>query len=134
MLFDAGALPENQWHERVKDRVVEDVEIMRMVKSAGFNGEALLANGMLSCRMYKSYTEAVNGFTKNFLAAFNYSIITLLIYLVIVIGGPMIVITTLNLQLILFMTSLILISRRYDIIAIAAKRLDKCVAPSTANA
>ena len=111
MLFDAELYRKNQWHERVKDRVVEDVEIMRMVKSAGFNGEALLANGMLSCRMYKSYTEAVNGFTKNFLAAFNYSIITLLIYLVIVIGGPMIVITTLNLQLILFMTSLILISR-----------------------
>lgn len=111
MLFDAEVYRQNQWHEKVKDRVVEDVEIMRAVKSAGCNGEALLANGMISCRMYKNYSEAVNGFSKNFLAAFNYSIITLLIYLVIIISGPMIVITTLNLQLILFMASLIILTR-----------------------
>lgn len=111
MLFDAEIYRGQQWHQQVKDRVVEDVEIMRAVKSAGYNGEALLANGMVSCRMYKGYAEAVNGFSKNFLAAFNYSIITLLIYLVIVIGGPMIVITTLNPQLILFMCGLIWLTR-----------------------
>lgn len=111
MLFDAGVYRQHQWHQKAKDRVVEDVEIMRMVKAAGYNGEALLANGMVSCRMYKSYTEAVNGFSKNFLAAFNYSIITLLIYLVIVIGGPMIVMITLNPQLILFMGGLIVLTR-----------------------
>jgi len=111
MLFDAAIYRKNEWHKQVKDRVVEDVEIMRIVKSSGYNGEALLANGMISCRMYKSYTEAVNGFSKNFLAGFNYSIITLLIYLVIIIGGPMIVMMTLNLQLIVFMIGLIILTR-----------------------
>lgn len=111
MLFDAEVYRNNEWHKQVKDRVVEDVEIMRLIKASGFNGEALLANGMISCRMYKSYTEAVNGFSKNFLAGFNYSIITLLIYLIIVIGGPMIVIMTMNLQLIVFMIGLILLTR-----------------------
>jgi len=111
MFFDAEIYRKNEWHKQVKDRVVEDVEIMRLVKSSGYNGEALLANGMISCRMYKSYTEAVNGFSKNFLAGFNYSIITLLIYLVIIIGGPMIVIMTLNLQLIAFMIGLIILTR-----------------------
>jgi len=111
MMFDAEIYRKKQWHKQVKDRVVEDVEIMRAVKSAGYNGEALLANGMVSCRMYKDYSEAVSGFSKNFLAAFNYSIITLLIYLVIVIGGPMIVMITLNPQLIFFMFGLILLTR-----------------------
>jgi glycosyltransferase involved in cell wall biosynthesis len=111
MFFDAEIYRANEWHMQVKDRVVEDIEIMRLIKSSGFNGEALLANGMISCRMYKGYAEAVNGFSKNFLAGFNYNIITLLIYLVIVIGGPMIVITTLNLQLIVFMIGLILLTR-----------------------
>ncbi|WP_254060813.1 glycosyltransferase family 2 protein [Mucilaginibacter sp. L196] len=111
MLFDAEIYRKNEWHKQVKDRVVEDVEIMRIVKASGYNGEALLANGMISCRMYKSYTEAVNGFSKNFLAGFNYSIITLLIYLVIIIGGPMIVMMTLNLQLIVFMIGLIILTR-----------------------
>ncbi len=111
MLFDAEIYRKNVWHKQVKDRVVEDVEIMRIVKSLGYNGEALLANGMISCRMYKSYIEAVNGFSKNFLAGFNYSIITLLVYLIIIIGGPMIVMMTLNLQLITFMIGLIILTR-----------------------
>jgi glycosyltransferase involved in cell wall biosynthesis len=111
MLFDADCYRKHQWHKQVKDKVVEDVEIMRTLKSKGYNGETLLANGMISCRMYKNYTEAVNGFSKNFLAAFNYSVMGLLVYLIVVIGGPMIVITTLNFQLILFMTGLIMLTR-----------------------
>jgi glycosyltransferase involved in cell wall biosynthesis len=111
MLFDGALYRQYQWHKLAKDKVVEDVEIMKIVKAAGYNGEALLANGMISCRMYKSYTEAVNGFSKNFLAAFNYSIMWLLIYLVVLIGGPMIVLMTLNFQLILFMVGLIILTR-----------------------
>jgi glycosyltransferase involved in cell wall biosynthesis len=111
MLFDAAIYRQHQWHRQVKDKVVEDVELMRLVKTAKYNGEALLANGMISCRMYKGYAEAVNGFSKNFLAAFNYSIMGLLIYLVMLISGPMIVIITLNIQLILFMVTLIILSR-----------------------
>jgi glycosyltransferase involved in cell wall biosynthesis len=111
MLFDAAIYRQRQWHGQVKDKVVEDVELMRLVKSAGYNGEALLANGMISCRMYKSYSDAINGFSKNLLAAFNYSIMGLLIYLVMLIGGPMMVLMTLNLQLILFMAALIILTR-----------------------
>ena len=111
MLFDAAVYRQQQWHEQAKDKVVEDVEIMRMVKSAGYNGEALLANGMISCRMYKNYADAVDGFSKNFLAAFNYSVMGLLVYLVVIIGGPMIVLITLNFQLIFFMAGLIMLTR-----------------------
>jgi cellulose synthase/poly-beta-1,6-N-acetylglucosamine synthase-like glycosyltransferase len=111
MLFDAAIYHQHQWHNAVKNKVVEDVEIMRLIKAEAYNGEALLANGMISCRMYKSYDEAINGFGKNFLAAFNYSIIGFLIYIVLVIGGPMIVIMTLNLPLIFFMLGLIMLTR-----------------------
>ncbi|MDR6942397.1 glycosyltransferase [Mucilaginibacter pocheonensis] len=111
MLFDAGIYHQHQWHKAVKNKVVEDVEIMKLVKARAYNGEALLANGMISCRMYKSYREAVNGFGKNFLAAFNYSIIGFLIYIVLTIGGPMIVIMTLSLPLIFFMAGLIMLTR-----------------------
>lgn len=111
MLFDAELYRKHQWHELVKDKVVEDVEIMRLVKAASCNGEALLANGMINCRMYKNYRDAVNGFSKNFLAAFNYNIIWFLIYIVLIIGGPMIVMMTLNFQFILFMFGLIILTR-----------------------
>ena len=111
MLFNADVYRKNQWHKMAKDKVVEDVEIMRLVKSASLNGETLLANGLISCRMYKGYSEAVDGFSKNFLAAFNYSLPGFFIYLLLVIVGPLLIIATLNLNLIVFMGSLILISR-----------------------
>jgi hypothetical protein len=66
---------------------------------------------MISCRMYKNYNEAINGFSKNFLAAFNYSIIGFLVYILLVIGGPMIVIMTLNLPMLFFMLGLIMLTR-----------------------
>ncbi len=111
MLFDAEVYRQYEWHKQVKDKVVEDVEIMRLIKSESFNGETLLANGMIMCRMYKNFKEAINGFSKNFLAAFNYSIPGFLVYMLLLIGGPLMVMSTLNLNLISFMVSLIILSR-----------------------
>jgi glycosyltransferase involved in cell wall biosynthesis len=111
MLFDAETYHKYQWHKMAKNKVVEDVEIMKMVKSAGLYGESLLANGLITCRMYRGYWDAINGFSKNFLAAFNYSIPGFLIYLAIIIGGPIIIISTLNLPLIVFMFGLILLTK-----------------------
>ena len=111
MLFEAAVYHTHQWHKAVKNKVVEDVEIMRLIKAENYNGEALLANGMISCRMYHGYNEAINGFSKNFLAAFNYSIIGFLIYITLIIGGPIFILATLNLPLILFTVGLILLTR-----------------------
>ena len=109
MLFDAGNYRQNEWHKQVMDKVVEDAAIMALLKTAGYNGEVLLANGMLTCRMYKTYGEAINGFSKNALAVFNYNILGLLIFILLVFGGPMLIITTLNINLIFFMCGLILL-------------------------
>jgi len=111
MFFDADDYRKNNWHQLVKDKVVEDVEIMRQVKGKKLNGEALLANGMINCRMYTGYTESISGFSKNFLAAFNYNILAFLIFLVLLIGGPMLIMITLNFPLILFMVGLIVLTR-----------------------
>lgn len=111
MFFDAAKYHQYQWHEKVKGQVVEDVEIMKQVKQNHLKGEGLLANGMIRCRMYNNYQEAVYGFSKNFLAPFNYSIVTFLLYLVFLIGGPFLVGYTLNLQLFLMMLSLIVLTR-----------------------
>ena len=120
MLFDAAIYRQNEWHKQAKQKVVEDVEIMKLVKGAKYNGEALLANNMVSCRMYKGYGEAVNGFSKNFLAAFNYSVLGFLVYILLVIGGPMIVIMTFDFQLIFLMIGLIILTR--IMISLASKQ------------
>ncbi|WP_259065335.1 glycosyltransferase [Mucilaginibacter sp. X4EP1] len=111
MLFDATVYRQKKWHEMVKDEIVEDAEIMKRVKQTGFKGELLLANGMISCRMYKSYAGALSGFSKNVLAVFNNNILALLLYIILILGGPMLVAITLNFNLIFFMLGLILLTR-----------------------
>ncbi|MES2275299.1 MAG: glycosyltransferase [Bacteroidota bacterium] len=111
MLFDATGYQQHQWHREAKQSVVEDLEIMRQVKEAGFNAETLLANKLITCRAYKNYPDAINGFSRDMLAAFNYNVLSLLIYLVILLGGPLIIIATLNINLIVFMCGLIILSR-----------------------
>lgn len=111
MFFDAEKYHQHQWHEKVKNQVVEDVEIMKCVKQQKLKGEGLLANGLIRCRMYNNYQEAIYGFSKNFLAPFNYSIITFLLYIIFVIGGPVLVALTLPLQLFLMLVSLIVLTK-----------------------
>ena len=111
MLFNADNYRENQWHEQVKGKVVEDIEIMKLVKGYGFKAEALLANGFIFCRMYKNFSESFNGFSKNLLAGFNNSVIGLFLYLLLVILGPIAIAYILSLELLLFALALIILSR-----------------------
>lgn len=111
MLFDSARYLQNQWHRLVKNKVVGYTQIMKLVKAASCNGEVLLANGMISSKMFRSYKDALNGCGNHFLAAFNYSIPGILTYLLLIIVGPMLVIITLNISLIFFMISLILLTR-----------------------
>lgn len=111
MMFDAASYKENQWHEQVKDKVVEYAEIMKLLKGYGYRGETLLANGFIYCRMYKDFIEAFNGFSKNLFPGFNSSIAGLFLYLLLVILGPLSLAWFLSAELLLFGIGLILLSR-----------------------
>jgi chlorobactene glucosyltransferase len=111
MMFNADTYREYQWHEQVRNKVVEDIEIMRSVKASGFRGEALLANGYIFCRMYRSFRDAFQGFSKNLLAGFNYNIFGLFFYLLLVILGPIAIVCFLSAELIFFAAGLIILSR-----------------------
>ncbi|MDA9555304.1 glycosyltransferase [Pelobium sp.] len=111
MLFNAQDYRQYHWHQMVKKKVVEDIEIMKKVKQHQLNGEALLANGFIYCRMYKGYQEGLNGFSKNLLAGFGGSILGLLLYLFMVVLGPIFILLFLNFQLFYFAVTLIVLSR-----------------------
>jgi glycosyltransferase involved in cell wall biosynthesis len=111
MLFNAADYHQNLWHQSVKSKVVEDVEIMKQIKTNGYKGEVLLANGYLLCRMYKSYQECLNGFSKNLLSGFGNSIVGLLVYIFLIIIGPIIIAFNLNFQLVYLAITLIVFSR-----------------------
>lgn len=61
-------------HESVKDEVVEDVALAKKVKERGLKMKMYHGDSSISCRMYTSRDELKEGFSKNFLAGFNYNI------------------------------------------------------------
>jgi len=58
-------------HAAVRDKVLEDIELAREVKRSG--GRVVLADGstLATCRMYGSWRELVDGYTKSLWASFG---------------------------------------------------------------
>lgn len=111
MFFKASRYRDNQWHMQVKHMVVEDVEIMKLVKQRKYHAEALLANNLIYCRMYKNLNESLSGFSKNLLAGFGNNILILLFYQLLVVIGPVILCLNFNADLLVLPITLIVLSR-----------------------
>jgi chlorobactene glucosyltransferase len=75
MFFDAEVYGQHLFHQLHKNDVAEDIHIMRSIKNKGLKGSALLANGLIKCRMYHSYRESIEGFSKNLIAGFSGSVL-----------------------------------------------------------
>ncbi|MEZ4775989.1 MAG: glycosyltransferase family 2 protein [Bacteroidia bacterium] len=84
MFFEAGSYRQYCWHEKVRGIIVEDIAIMQEVKKNGLKGMTFVANGWIRCRMYRSFGEAMAGFSKNILAGFGNSIAGLIVFLFLV--------------------------------------------------
>ncbi len=65
MLFDAKMYKQNQPHQVFKNSAVEDIAIARFFKHQKLKMACLTGEKGIRCRMYQSYHEAVNGFSKN---------------------------------------------------------------------
>jgi len=91
MMFDAENYRTYQWHSRVRNQNVEDIRVARMMKTEGFQIAVLLGNNDVFCRMYRSFEEAVTGFSRNIHEYFGSRRIVMLAFWFIVCFGPFIV-------------------------------------------
>jgi len=73
MFFEKEAYQQHQFHKQAKSKVVEDIFIMQLVKRNALKGASCLGNGLIRCRMYRSYIEGIAGFSKNLMAGFGNS-------------------------------------------------------------
>ena len=62
-------------HERVKNQIVEDVALAKNLRRNDFKLKMYQGAESISCRMYTSQQEILEGFRKNFFAGFGYRII-----------------------------------------------------------
>lgn len=86
MFFRAEAYKNGQFHQQVRSRIAEDIGIARLVKKQGHRAAVCLGGGLVRCRMYHSYAQALDGFSKNMLEGFGNIVPLLVAYLLLI--GP----------------------------------------------
>ncbi len=77
MLFKRSAYEAIGGHTSVKNAIVEDVWLARKIKERGLQLIVEDGQNMLSVRMYRSFKEIWNGFSKNIFAGFGFSSLAL---------------------------------------------------------
>lgn len=73
MLFDAEVYRAFEPHQLFRSEKVEDIRIARFMKRKKFKIACLTGNEDISCKMYETYDEAMEGFSKNVIAFFGNS-------------------------------------------------------------
>ncbi len=68
LLFRREAYAQIGGHAAVRANIVEDVALAARLKGAGRRLRMADGNGLITCRMYRSWDEVRNGFAKNLLA------------------------------------------------------------------
>lgn len=87
MLFDAKVYHQLNPHQEYKNSFVEDIEISKFYKSKKYKIACIATESDVKCRMYHSYNDALNGFSKNIFMFFGNSKILAIIFWVIVSFG-----------------------------------------------
>ena len=91
MLFSKDVYSRHPFHQMFRDNMVEDISIIRRMKSLGYRVQTLVSNGQVSCWMYKDYPEALNGLSKNVKAFFGNNWLLMLLYGILTSFGPLFV-------------------------------------------
>jgi GT2 family glycosyltransferase len=71
LVFDSLAYSTSGGHTSVKGEVLEDIALMRSVKSSGFHCTTVNGSELAHCRMYDDTDALVNGYTKSLWNAFG---------------------------------------------------------------
>jgi chlorobactene glucosyltransferase len=79
MLFRREAYQAIGGHESVSASIVEDISLVRQIKSSRLRWRMIHLADLTACRMYYDSREAIEGFTKNLFAVFDYRLIPYLL-------------------------------------------------------
>ncbi|MFN5308697.1 MAG: glycosyltransferase [Candidatus Kapaibacterium sp.] len=74
MFFSRKGYTKIGGHEVVKNNIVEDVFLAKEVKKHGLRMALVDGTDMVFCRMYTSFSETFNGFSKNLFAGFGFDL------------------------------------------------------------
>ena len=107
LFFDAVTYREHRWHQVLRERSLGVSKMSRLVKERGLNTEILLANKLL----FNYRPLNTSSFTGETLQHFDASISGALLYLILVMVGPLVMIFNFEFVFLLLPLSLIFLSR-----------------------
>ncbi len=93
MLFRREAYQSIGGHASLGSGIIDDLTLARKIKAAGLRWRMVNITDLINCRMYHGGQEAVNGFTKNLFAAFEFRLLPFLfvfIWLFVLFWDPLI--------------------------------------------
>jgi chlorobactene glucosyltransferase len=99
MLFRREAYQKIGGHDALGNAIVDDLLFARKIKAAGLRWRVVRLSDLISCRMYHGGWGAVQGFTKNLFAAFDFCLFIYLfvfLWLAILFLTPAIVLASLT--------------------------------------
>uniref|UniRef100_A0A7C6A9I9 Glycosyltransferase n=1 Tax=candidate division WOR-3 bacterium TaxID=2052148 RepID=A0A7C6A9I9_UNCW3 len=83
-------------HAAIRNNAVEDIELGKLIKKNGYRWRLVDASRLVYCRMYQNFSEALQGFTKNYFALFGYQLLVALfvwLWLALITWYPLVAIT-----------------------------------------
>lgn len=83
MLFDGVVYQTLKPHERFRKEKVEDLRIARYLKQQRIRIASIASVPQVSCRMYRDYNEALQGFSKNIIQIFGGSALLASLYWIV---------------------------------------------------
>jgi len=75
MLFRKDFYKKIGGHQAIKEHIVEDVALARITKKHNGKWRMFDATNLITSRMYYDFSEALEGFTKNYFSLFDYRIL-----------------------------------------------------------
>lgn len=107
MFFKANSYKKNNWYEQVDEKDSDGIGITRLMKQMKFKTEILLGNKFV----YFNERMNLNKVSSQLLFAFGSNILAVLIYLLLVVGGPVVVLLNFEPVFLVLPVGLIFLSR-----------------------
>jgi glycosyltransferase involved in cell wall biosynthesis len=115
ILFESKTYFELEPHKQFKNSAVEDISISKFYKRQKIKIACLIGEERIQCRMYDSYKDALNGFSKNIFMFFgNSPIMAFIFWAFVTLGIVPIILYNINLIL-LYLLGVLLIQFLYAI-------------------
>ncbi len=84
LLFKSEVYEKIGGHKSIKDKILEDIHISKMVKKHGYRFMIFDGSKNIYCRMYRNFHELIRGFSKFMFAAFDYKLLTIAVVILMI--------------------------------------------------